>query len=72
MYYDPESNIICWEMAKGKISHVRVFGDFIIHLSPAGKPILIEILEASKFIGQFDSIKNVKDIKDLKQIAAAN
>ena len=63
MIYDPEANIICWEIAKGEISHVREVGNFIIHLSPAGKPIMMEILDASKFIGQFDKIKNIKDIK---------
>jgi len=63
MLYDEEANILCWEIAKGEISHVREIGNFIIHLSPAGKPILVEILDASKFISQFETIKNIKDIK---------
>ena len=63
MLYDAEANIICWEIAKGEISHVREIGNFIIHLSPAGKPIMMEILDASKFIGQFDKIKDIKDVK---------
>jgi len=70
MLYDPESNILCWEIAKGKIDHVREIGNFIIHLSKAGKPILIEILDASKFIGQFDKIKNLNDIK--RAVPASN
>ena len=65
MIYDEETNILSWEIAKGKISHVREFGNFIIHLSKSGKPILIEILDASKFIGQFDKIKNIKEIKNI-------
>ena len=60
MLYDPEANIISWEVAKGKISHTREFGNFIVHMSNASKPILIEILDASKFIGQFDKLKNIK------------
>ena len=63
MLYDEEANLLSWEVAKGKISHVREIGNFIIHLSSAGKPILIEILDATKFIGQFQAIKNIKDIK---------
>ena len=63
MIYDEEANIILWEISKGEISHVREFGNFIIHLSGSGKPILVEILDASKFIGQIDKIKNIKDIK---------
>lgn len=65
MFYDPEANIISWEIAKGEISHAHEFGNFIIHLSPLKKPILIEILEASSFIGQFDKIKNLKNLKNI-------
>lgn len=72
MIYDEETNILSWEIASGKISHVREFGNFIIHLSKVGKPILIEILDASKFIGQFDKIKNLKDLKNFKQTISVN
>lgn len=65
MIYDPEANIICIEIAKGKIAGTREFGNFIIHLSAGGKPVLIEILDASKFMGQFDKIKNLKDIAEI-------
>lgn len=57
MLYDSEANIISIELAKGQISHAREFGNFIIHLSKSNKPILIEILDASKFVGQFDKLK---------------
>ena len=63
MLYDEEANILSLELAKGQISHVREFGNFILHLSPAGKPILLEILDASKFIGQFEGLKNMKELK---------
>lgn len=59
-----EANIICWEIAKGDITHVSELGNFIIHLSDGNKPILIEILDASKFIGQFDKIKGIKDVEE--------
>ena len=68
MIYNEEANILSWEIANGKISHVREFGNFIIHLSKVGKPILIEMLDASKFIGQFDKIKNIKDIKKMMPV----
>ena len=68
MKYDNEANIMCLELAKGKISHVREFGNFIIHVSRTEKPILIEILDASKFVGQIDKLK----IKDIKKVIAVN
>ena len=57
MQYDIEANIISWEIAKDPIDQAIDFGNFIIHLSKAKKPILIEILNASKFAGQMDKIK---------------
>lgn len=58
MHYDPESNILSIELVKsGKISHVAEFGNFIIHLSKANTPILIEVLDASKFVKKYDKLK---------------
>lgn len=57
MHYDPEANLISWELAKGPIDHAIEVGNFIIHLSKAKKPVLIEILNASKFAGKMDKIK---------------
>lgn len=65
MLYDPEANIISIELAKGKITHVREIGNFVIHVTKAEKPVLLEILDASKFIGQMDKIKNVRDLKQV-------
>lgn len=65
MLYDPEANIISWEVSKDPIKYAKEFGNFIIHFSKAGKPVIIEILEASKFVGQFDKLKNIKDIKKI-------
>lgn len=69
MHYDFEANIMSIEITKGNISFAKEFGKFIVHFSNAGKPILIEILDASKFVGQIDKLKNIKEIK---KIALAN
>ena len=63
MLYDEEANLLSIELAKGQISHVREFGNFILHLSPAGKPVLLEILDASKFMGQFEKLREIKELK---------
>ena len=69
MQYDLESNILSWELAKDPIDQAIELGNFIIHLSKAKKPVLIEILNASKFVGQMDKIK-LEGIK--KQIMETN
>ena len=70
MLYDAENNILSWEIAKGAISHAVELGNFIIHVSPAGTPVLIEIINASKFVGQFNKIKLSK-LENVKQILPA-
>ncbi|MDD5031902.1 MAG: DUF2283 domain-containing protein [Patescibacteria group bacterium] len=71
MYYDHEANLISWEITQGKIDHAREFGNFIIHLSSSGKPILVEILDASNFVGQLDKIK-VGDLKNIEKTIPAS
>lgn len=57
MQYDIEANLISWEITKDPIDHALELGNFIIHLSKTKKPVLIEILNASKFVGKMDKIK---------------
>lgn len=57
MHYDAETNLLILELAKDPIDHCLELGNFIIHLSKSKKPVLIEILNASKFVGQMDKIK---------------
>ena len=71
MIYDIETNIACIEVSSGKIDHAIELGNFIIHVSKARKPILIEILEASKFIGQFNK-EDKKTLEGIKKILPAN
>ncbi len=68
MTYNIETNIALIEVSTGTIDHCIELGNFIIHVSKTKKPILIEILEASKFVGQF----NEKTINNLKRIIPAN
>ena len=63
MIYDTETNILCVEISKGEINHAHELGNFIIHVSKTEKPILLEILDASKFIGQFDKLKMPNKIR---------
>ena len=70
MDYDIEADILSWEIAEDSIDHAIELGNFIIHLSKNKKPVLIEILNASKFKGQFNNIKDIEDIT--KTIPVAN
>ena len=64
MEYNIEANIISWEISTGKICHVKEFSNFIVHLSKAGKPILVEILNASNFKTKLSKIETIKQINE--------
>ena len=63
MIYDPDANIISWELSGSPISYAREIGNVIIHFSKSGKPVIIEILDASSYVGSFDKLKNIKELK---------
>ncbi|MDO8492208.1 MAG: DUF2283 domain-containing protein [bacterium] len=47
--YDPEADILALAGAvKGRIDHVRELGNFVVHFTKDDRPLLIEVLEASK------------------------
>jgi len=71
MIYDEENNIALIEISSGKIDHTIELGNFLIHVSKTKKPILIEILEASKFIGEF-SKNDKKTLNSIKKIIPAD
>ena len=71
MVYDIEANILSIELSKSPISHAVELGNFIVHLSKGGQPVLIEILNASKFTGQLDKIKLGK-MENIKQASIQN
>ncbi len=68
MKYDIEANIMLLEISTGTITHAKEMGNFIIHLSKNGKPIIIEILNASNFIGQIDKIKKLSPAMGLDDV----
>lgn len=63
MRYDPDSNIISLEIASGAIDHVVELGNFLIHVNKNKKPLLLEILDGGRLIGQFSS--NQKKLLEL-------
>lgn len=48
--YEPEADVLRVEAAKGKIEYAIEAGNVVVHVSPEGTPVYVEILEASKFL----------------------
>jgi hypothetical protein len=64
MNFDIEANVLSWEIGKGKITRVIEMGNFLVHVSPAGKPVLIEILNASNFKTKLSSLETIRQISE--------
>ena len=51
MSYDEEADVLSLIISEdGELSYAEEAGDLVIHFSKDGKPLLIEILRASKII----------------------
>ncbi|MBI1961460.1 MAG: DUF2283 domain-containing protein [Parcubacteria group bacterium] len=50
--YEPEADILSWEVSHKPITHAKEAGNVIIHFADDDTPVLVEILEASTFLSQ--------------------
>ncbi|MBI4547357.1 MAG: DUF2283 domain-containing protein [Ignavibacteriae bacterium] len=48
--YDREDDILIVEIGKGKIDFAEESGPLIVHFTKQKKPVLLEIMNASKFL----------------------
>ncbi|MEK7481645.1 MAG: DUF2283 domain-containing protein [Patescibacteria group bacterium] len=48
--YEPEADVLWWEMSKAPIDHAEEMGNMVVHFTKKNTPVLVEILEAKKFL----------------------
>ena len=56
--YEPEADVLGWEITKQPIDYAEEVGNVIIHYSKKNTPVLMEILEASKFLSKAEKLVN--------------
>lgn len=54
--YEPEADVLRIEISKKPIDYAKEMGNFVVHFSPQGLPVYLEILEAKKFLFQTKQI----------------
>lgn len=54
--YEPEADVLRIEISKKPIDYAKEMGNFVVHFSPQGLPVYLEILEAKKFLLQTKQI----------------
>ena len=48
--YDPESDVLAWEISDKPIAYAKEIGTMIVHFTGGHAPVLIEVLEVSKLV----------------------
>lgn len=59
--YDSESDILMWEVANKPIDFAKEIGNIVVHFTKNSVPVLVEILEASKFLTKANTVAR-KDV----------
>lgn len=60
--FEPEANILSWELTSGQIAYAKETGGVIIHFTEGNVPVFIEVLKASKFLMKFSKISEVRPV----------
>ena len=50
--YEPEADVLMWEISKQPIDSAKEIGNVIVHFNKNQSPVLLEILDASKFLSK--------------------
>jgi len=58
--YNKEVDALLVQVGKGKIDHAEEMGPLIVHFTKGGKPILLEILDASEILNQWNKFTSEK------------
>ena len=54
--YEPEADVLTVEASSGPIDYAMEIGNIVVHFTKKDKPVLFEILDASKFFTKAGSI----------------
>ena len=54
--FDPEVDILTIEVSGERIDYAEEVGGIIVHFTKKGKPVVLEILDASDFLAQTTKI----------------
>ena len=48
--YEPEADVLSWELMKEPIEYATEIGNFVVHFSKSNEPVFIEVLQAKEFM----------------------
>lgn len=69
--YEPEADVLMWEITNKPIDFAKEVGNVIVHFTKNNIPVLIEVLEASKFLAKAKSLVKKGEVL-IRKLAAAS
>lgn len=69
--YEPEADVLMWEITDKPIDYAKEIGNVVVHFTKENTPVLIEILEAGKFLAKVKNLIGKKDGVVVRKFALA-
>lgn len=69
--YDPEADVLAWEVSNRKIDFATEVGNVVVHFSKNNMPVLIEVLEATSFLSRAKKLLEPKRMYPVREPALA-
>ena len=69
--YEPEADVLTWEITDKPIDFAKEAGNVIVHFTKNNMPVLIEVLEASKFLAKAKNLVKKNEIS-IRKFAVIN
>lgn len=54
--YEPEADVLTYEISGQPIDYAKEVGNFVVHFTKNNMPVLVEILEATKFLRKAEKL----------------
>ncbi len=54
--YESEADVLSWEITEKPIDYATEIGNVVVHFTKKNVPVLIEFLEASKFLARSKNV----------------
>ena len=65
--YEPEADVLSWEISHAPIDYAAEVGDIIVHFSKDHRPVLIEVLHARHFTRRAERLIGAKELDRIGQ-----
>lgn len=54
--YEPEADVLTYEITSQPIDYAKEIGNIVVHFTKNNTPVLVEILEATKFLKKVERL----------------